>query len=490
MRWALAQLQIAENRVDNAFSTYQQAVKDFSNDETGITSRVQLAKIYMQREDIEPAIAIIDEAAEIAPNDSEVNLVKAKIAIVNKDIEQAIISLRTVVKDNPGNIEAYILLAGAHKANDEASQAEEIIARAHENNRDNIKALLPLAQYHVRNNDAAEAEKVIDDYLRLDPDNYDALSIKSSILNGKKSYAEAHTLAEQMVAQNPEKENGYIQSVPYLLSNKKFDEAIGLLTAGYEKTTSLQILKMRSEVQIVAGKADDAITGLEAISEQGKDESIQLLLAKAYTAKQDRESSKKALRDSIMEDKTRTQSYLSLAGIWANENNMTTAIEVLERGVNANPDDARLRLSLAGFHERAGDVESAIEQYEVMLSKKPDNLLANNNLASLLSDYRTDDASLKRAKEIADKLKNINQPAIQDTVGWVYYKIGNYPDAVASLEQVVAAQPDVPVFNYHLGMAYLQSGNKAEAKKHLETALASENDFPGRSDAEAALKDL
>ena len=72
----------------------------------------------------------------------------------------------------------------------------------------------------------------------------------------------------------------------------------------------------------------------------------------------------------------------------------------------------------------------------------------------------------------------------------MYYKTGNYADAVASLEKVVAAQPDVPVFNYHLGMAHLKSGNKTEAKKYLEAALASQNDFPGKADAEAALKDL
>ena len=109
----------------------------------------------------------------------------------------------------------------AHKANNEDSQAEETIARAYENNRDNIKALLPLAKYHVQNKNAVEAEKVIDDYLRLDADNYEALSIKSGILNGKKNYTEAYELAEKMVSLYPEKENGYIQSVPALLSNKE-----------------------------------------------------------------------------------------------------------------------------------------------------------------------------------------------------------------------------------------------------------------------------
>ena len=162
----------------------------------------------------------------------------------------------------------------------------------------------------------------------------------------------------------------------------------------------------------------------------------------------------------------------------------------MQDGVNANPDDVRLRITLAGYYERAGDINKAIQQYDAVLANSPDNLLANNNLAALLSDHKKDDASLKRAKDIADKLKSVNQPLIQDTVGWVYYKTGDYADAVEALKQVVTAQPDVQVFNYHLGMAYHKSGDKEQARKYLEAALASDKDFPGRADAEAALGSL
>jgi Tfp pilus assembly protein PilF len=490
LRLALAQLQIAEDDIDAAQSTYETAVKDFPEDETGITSRLQLAKIYMQKQDVDAATSIIDDAAEIAPNDSEVNLLKAKIALNNKNIDQAIISLRTVIKDSPENVEAYFLLAGAHRANNEGSQAEEIITRAYENNRDNIKALMPLAKYHVQNKNVVEAEKVIDDYLRLDADNYEALSIKASILNGKKDYEAAYDLAEKMVSLYPDKENGYSQSVPYLLSNNEADTAIDLLKTGYEKTGNTAILRLLAEVQLAAGKAAEAVASLNTVSEEDKSEQTLLLLAKAYAAEKDTEAAKNVLRDSIMQDKSRSQSYISLASVYVSENNMQQAISTLQDGVNANPDDGRLSITLATFIERNGDIDSAISQYEKILESKPDNLLANNNLAALLSDHKTDEISLKRAKELADKLKDVNQPVIQDTVGWVYYRTGNDTEAVEVLEKVVAAQPDVAVFNYHLGMAYYRTGNKAEARKYLEAALASDQDFKGRDEAEQTLNSL
>jgi tetratricopeptide (TPR) repeat protein len=490
LRLALAQLQINEKDIDGAIATYKDAVMDFPQDETGITSRVQLAKVYMNRKEAEAARQIIDEAADIAPNDSAVNLVKAKIAMIDNNLEQAIISLRTVIKDDPENIEAYFLLAAAHSANNEESQAEEIIARAHENNRDNIKALLPLAQYHVRNKNALEAEKVIDDYLRLDDSNYDALSIKSAILNGKKNYQEAYSLAEKMVSQYPNKENGYIQSVPALLANKEVDKAIVLLRDGYQNTSSVQVLKLKAQVEIAAGKSDDAIASLGMVPEEDRDESTQLLIARAYAAKDDVEATKKTLRESIMEDKTRTQSYMSLAALYNNQNDIEQAISVMQDGVNANPDDARLGIALAGYYERAGDIDSAIKQYDTILADKPDNLLANNNVAALLADHRSDEASLQRARDIADKLKAVNQPVIMDTVGWVYYKSGDFTEAVNVLSQVVEAQPNVPVFNYHLGMAYLKSGNNEEAKKYLEAAVNSEGDYPDKDDAMKTLESL
>ena len=215
-----------------------------------------------------------------------------------------------------------------------------------------------------------------------------------------------------------------------------------------------------------------------------------MLLANAHVANQDNEAAKKVIRDSIMTDKSRTKSYIALAAVYVGEDDWPQAIKALEEGVEANPNDTQLALNLAGYYEKAGDFASAIDQYEQILSYSPDNLLANNNLAALLADHRDDEESLSRAKTIAEKLKIVNQPVILDTVGWVYYKTGDYSDATRVLEKVVAAQPEAALFNYHLGMAYYKAGNKADARKHLEAALASDEQFPGRDVAEATLNDL
>jgi Flp pilus assembly protein TadD len=166
------------------------------------------------------------------------------------------------------------------------------------------------------------------------------------------------------------------------------------------------------------------------------------------------------------------------------------AIDLLSQSVVQNPENLKLSMSLAGLYERNKRFDDAINQYKTILTKKPDNLLANNNLAALLADYKTDEESLSMAKNIADKLKNIKQPIIQDTVGWVYYKTGNYSEAVSVLEQVVTAAPEVNVFNYHLGMAYHKLGDNEKARNHLKISLAGEKDFTGKDEAQKTLDKL
>ena len=57
------------------------------------------------------------------------------------------------------------------------------------------------------------------------------------------------------------------------------------------------------------------------------------------------------------------------------------------------------------------------------------------------------------------------------------------------LKKAVDTAPDVPHFNYHLGMAYSALQNPL-ARKHLTVALETDLKFPGREEAEHVLKEL
>jgi len=53
---------------------------------------------------------------------------------------------------------------------------------------------------------------------------------------------------------------------------------------------------------------------------------------------------------------------------------------------------------------------------------------------------------------------------IVDSLGWAYYRIGNYEDAVKHLERAIDLKPEDPTINEHLGDAYWRIGRTLEAK--------------------------
>ena len=59
---------------------------------------------------------------------------------------------------------------------------------------------------------------------------------------------------------------------------------------------------------------------------------------------------------------------------------------------------------------------------------------------------------------------------IVDSLGWAYYRVGNYDEAVKQLERAIELKPEDPTINDHLGDAYWRVGRTLEA--HFQWAHA------------------
>ena len=60
---------------------------------------------------------------------------------------------------------------------------------------------------------------------------------------------------------------------------------------------------------------------------------------------------------------------------------------------------------------------------------------------------------------------------ITDSLGWVYYKKGDFGKALKYLQKAVEIVPDDPIMLEHLGDAYLKLKDKANALKCYEKSL-------------------
>ena len=61
---------------------------------------------------------------------------------------------------------------------------------------------------------------------------------------------------------------------------------------------------------------------------------------------------------------------------------------------------------------------------------------------------------------------------IVDSLGWVYYRLGEHEEAVIHLERAVELRPQDPVINDHLGDAYWRVGRHQEARFQWRRALS------------------
>jgi tetratricopeptide (TPR) repeat protein len=88
----------------------------------------------------------------------------------------------------------------------------------------------------------------------------------------------------------------------------------------------------------------------------------------------------------------------------------------------------------------------------------------------------------KRAKEAANE-----QPNINDTLGWILFKRGDYSNALPLLQESAGKLPDSPEIQFHLGMAHYMLGEEGPARLALQKAADAVKDFPQKDEARRRL---
>ena len=114
--------------------------------------------------------------------------------------------------------------------------------------------------------------------------------------------------------------------------------------------------------------------------------------------------------------------------------------------------------------------------------------VAANNLAWLYAETEQFDVALQLAQTAKREMPRMVQT--DDTIGWIYYKKGMVPQALAAFSQAVAADPGNAVYLYHLGLVQLKDAKTATARESLERALKINPGFEGAEDARKVLRSL
>jgi len=276
-----------------------------------------------------------------------------------------------------------------------------------------------------------------------------------------------------------------------LSGRSRYDESIGILQNIHASApSSIQPMVALVNTYVRADKADRAVAFLQSVLQRNPASAeAHVLLGSTHLVKNAPDQAVSSFKKAIDQQPKSEIGYTALANLHIRQSNHAEAHKVIEAGLREQPESFALRLALAGLFELKGDYDSAIAQYEQLLKQQPGSLVVANNLASLLSDHRSDKASLERAYTVAASLRKVQVPQFKDTLGWVHYQRGEHKAALPLLEEAATELPNIALVRYHLGVTYVAVGDNAKAAEQLKKALElAPNDNQLGEKVKAALK--
>jgi len=152
------------------------------------------------------------------------------------------------------------------------------------------------------------------------------------------------------------------------------------------------------------------------------------------------------------------------------------SLKAYDRGLTAFPQSFSLLYGRAMVHESEGQLGAMENDLRSILAQDPDHAATLNALGYTLTNHT------QRYEEAADLIERAlalspGDPAILDSLGWVYYKLGQYNESEALLREAHNAFPD-PEVAAHLGEVLWVQGRQFEARDVWRDGLNRVPDHP------------
>lgn len=168
------------------------------------------------------------------------------------------------------------------------------------------------------------------------------------------------------------------------------------------------------------------------------------------------------------------EAAVSLGDLYRRKEDFPAAIEAYSRAIDAISDPSQepwfLFYARGISYERDKQWDKAETDFFKALDLSPEQPLVLNYLAySWIEQGRRLNEALDLLHKAVDQRPRDGY--IVDSLGWAYFRVGDYEKAVEYLEQAVVLAPAEPVIHDHLGDAYWRVGRRIEARFQWRHAL-------------------
>jgi len=493
LRLGLGALQQRAGATADAVATFRAIVAQDGEGPGGIAARDRIAAIEATGGHPEEALAQVDEALKRNPRDADALTLRGNLRLAKGDAPGAVADLRAVLRDQPTQVPVLRALARAHLANQEPALAEANLRTALTVAAGDVAVRVDLAELLWRTKRADEAVKLLEETVGLHPGDA-AVPARAALVQA--NLAKPDLPAARVAAEDLQRAQPGLALGPYLAglvaqqeqrpedAERDFARALELQPNDTDALTAL------ARLEVERGQRARALAlAQDAVNRSPRGAVMHNLLGEVYLAQQRYSDAADACAEAVRLAPGWWVPYRNIAQARAGARDTAGALAAYQAGVRATAEPA-LVAELAALEERQGRVDDAIHEYELLYQRRPHLELAANNLAVLLVTYRTDRASLDRARDLTAPFANSEVAALLDTHGWVMFKRGETLQALTALEKASAEAPESRVIRYHLGMAELQVGRREQARADLESALSGAASFSGSEEARQTLASL
>ena len=164
-----------------------------------------------------------------------------------------------------------------------------------------------------------------------------------------------------------------------------------------------------------------------------------------------------------------SQIQIAEAQLLREANQHGEAFKVLSQALETQPDQPDLLYDLALTAEKLERFDILEANLVKLISARPDHAHAYNALGYSFAERNV---RLEEARKLIQKALELapNDLFIVDSMGWVFYRLGDYPQALEHLRRAWQGRPDGEI-GAHFGEVLWVTGERAEAERIWQEAM-------------------
>jgi tetratricopeptide (TPR) repeat protein len=452
-------------KTDAAIAEFEALANSDKNDRA---ARGRLLGAYFALGKTADADNLLRAALKRNPKDTDALLHRAEMRLRWGQMTEAEKDLTQVLHFEPNSAVAHFAMASVLQAQGQENNRRQELRKALSLNSGILPARLALANSLLVAKQPQAALGAIDEAPQSDKSDLRWILARNWVLLALGNTQDAKAGIDQALQQGKPPQAVFQQGVLRLIhrdyagARDLMDELLKL------DGTDLTVLDMLMQTYVDQNNTESGVKRLAAIaSAQPKAAALQQMLGQWYVKSGNYASARKAFEAAKMADAHFLSADLQLTDLDLREHHNDSARQRLDPILAADPRNVTALLLLARTEYESGNRAAEIDAYRKAVALDQTNALALNNLAYELAANSPDEA-LKFAQQAAEMAPD--NPNIQDTLGWIYYRKGIYSMAVRYLKTAVDRESN-PRRQFHLGMGYLKTGEQTTGQKMVREAL-------------------